>query len=96
MHGTRKPKLCIKNLDRVFERMRNNVRWKYIFRHEKEDNSYIPGLYIKSENEPDKALDEMEERMNCYEKEIGLLRKDTTAIRYILISLQCRNISSRF
>ena len=46
---------------------------------------YIPGLYIKSENEPDKALDVMEERMICYEKEIRLLRKSTTENRYVLI-----------
>ena len=69
----------------MFERMRNNIRRKYIFRHEKEDNNYIPGLYIKNMKESDEASDQIKERMNCYEKEIRILRKDTTATRYILI-----------
>ena len=59
----------------MFERMRNNIRWKYIFRQEKEDNNYIPGLYIKSEKDPDEASDEIEERMNCYNtKYLGQIR----------------------
>ena len=50
----------------MFERTRNNIHWKYIFRQEKEDNNYMPGLYIKSEKETDEASDEIEQRINCY------------------------------
>ena len=42
--------------------MRNDIHWKYILIHEKEDGKYIPGLYIRSKQELDKASEEIHRR----------------------------------
>ena len=74
----RKTKLSEKTIDTMMKRMRNNVRWKYIFRDEKEDNNYIPNLYIKSEREPDNASEKIERGMDNFEIEVKMLRRRQT------------------
>ena len=71
----RKTRLGEETIDTMMKRMRNNVRWKYIFRDEKEDNNYIPNLYIKSEREPDNASEKIERGMDNFEREVKMLRR---------------------
>ena len=65
-----RPNLCTKYLDKIFEIIRNNIHWKYMLIHEKEDGKYIPGLYIRSTQELDNASEEIEESMNCHKNKI--------------------------
>ena len=60
-----------KTLDDMMSRLRTNVRWKYIFRHEDEtEDDYIPGLHINTDRVPDLASEEIENAMNNFEKRI--------------------------
>ena len=43
---------------------------KYIFQTHTGDNTYIPGLHINSESEPDLASNTLGMRMNEFEKEM--------------------------
>ena len=50
------------------ERLRNNVRWKCIFRNQPDDSDYLPELYINSERNPDKASPETESCINEFQQ----------------------------
>ena len=47
------------------------MRLKYIFRNEPDDSDYLPGLYIKSKKNPDKASPEIEACMNEFQRRVG-------------------------
>ena len=51
-------------LDKTMTRLRNNMRWKYIFRNQPDDSDYLPELYINSKRNPDEASPEIEACMN--------------------------------
>ena len=56
-------------------RIRNNVRWKYIFRGEPDDGDYIPGMYERSEREPDEANESIEECLDNLEASLRRERR---------------------
>ena len=57
------------------ERLRNNLRWKYIYRNQQDDNDYIPGLYINSKRNPDEASPEIEACMNKFQEHVNIERR---------------------
>ena len=71
----KKTKLNKKNLDNMFHRLRTNIRWKYIFRHEEErEDEYIPDLHINSDLVPGLASEEIEWAIDDFEKRIRIQR----------------------
>ena len=67
------PKFCVTKpklppTAKTMERLRRDVRWKYIFRGQPDDDdNYIPELYINSETKPDAASDEIEAGLDRFE-----------------------------
>ena len=58
----------------TMKRLRRDTRWKYIFREDPDDDDYIPSLYIRSDKDPDKASDEIEDCLNNFEKALEIER----------------------
>ena len=63
-------KLDPHQLDKLMEGLRNNMRWKYIFRNQPDNSDYLPELYITSERNPDKASSEIEACMNEFQRQV--------------------------
>ena len=64
----KRTKLSSAKTEKMMERLRRNIRWKYIFRHAPDDNEYIPGLYTNSERNPDEAEKSIEICLNKFEE----------------------------
>ena len=57
----------------MMDRIRKSIRWKWIFRHEEENEdgeNYIRKLHINMDLKPDPAPEEVEGRMNDFERAI--------------------------
>ena len=70
-------KFCVKTsklrdetVGNMMERLRTNVRWKYIFRDQPDDNDYIPGLHINTDKLPGKSSKGIEHGMSNFERAI--------------------------
>ena len=68
-------KLDPRGLEKTMERLRKNLRWKYIYRNEQDDNDYIPGLYINSKRNPDEASPEIEACMDKFQEHVNIERR---------------------
>ena len=71
-------KLDPKLIDNMMERLTKNVRWKYIFRNEPDEDdetTYIPGMHINSEREPGEASKGIEMCLNEFKAELTKARR---------------------
>jgi hypothetical protein len=68
-------KLDPKQIDKTMKRLRNNIRWKYIFRNQPDDGNYIPGMYINSDREPGEVDASIENCMNDIETRLKIERR---------------------
>ena len=81
-------KFCIKSmrpnktsLSTAFDRMRKDIRLRYLFAGE-DNNNFNPRLYIKSEWEPEDASNNIEQRIGKFEQVLTSTRHDILSNTY--------------
>ena len=73
----KKTKLTNEPLNKMMERMRESIRWKYIYRNQpdEEEERYIPQLHINTDLKPRPASSRIEGCMDDFERAIAIARR---------------------
>ena len=61
--------------DTITSRLEKSIRWKYIFRLERDEGNYKPGMYVPSDKEPDKASAEIESCLANFKQKVTEARR---------------------
>ena len=64
-----------KMIDTMTSRLEKSIRWKYIYRLERDEGNYKPGMYVPSDKEPDEASAEIESCLANFKRKVTEARR---------------------